>query len=291
MRKNIKITSKFNKIREKLRKICQIPRLVQIDISFLFVLLFVFFVGEIRFYFWYILSLLGHELSHFFAAKKLGYFPKKIKLNFFGAVLEGDDDFLIRDEIKVVLAGPFFNFCIIIFCYLSFWFEPESYIILYDILMANWALLMFNFLPIFPLDFGRFLLLFFSLKQSRMQAIKNAKIVSYVFIFVMFLLCLISSFYTFNFSLGLSAINLMFLAFSNGKDTSYKRQLFVSRKFNLLKKGLLERTVYVENDTALYSLFKFIDDSHYFRFVFLDSNLKPSYSMGEIEFYEKIGMI
>ena len=47
-------------------------------------------------------------------------------------MLEGNDDFLISDEIKIVLAGPLFNFFVAIFCYLCFWFEPETYIFLYD---------------------------------------------------------------------------------------------------------------------------------------------------------------
>ena len=68
---------------------------------------------ETKFYVWYILSLFLHELCHFFVAKKLGYYPKKIKLNFFGAVLEGDDDFVLKDELKIILAGPLFNFFVI----------------------------------------------------------------------------------------------------------------------------------------------------------------------------------
>ena len=42
-------------------------------------------------------------MSHFLVAKKLGYIPNKIRLTFFGASLEGYDDFLISDEIKIAV--------------------------------------------------------------------------------------------------------------------------------------------------------------------------------------------
>lgn len=288
MKKN---TQNFNNIKQNMRKIFQKIKVIDIDFSFVLIFIIAYFLGEFKFYVWYVIFLFGHELSHFLVAKKLGYYPKKIKLNFFGAVLEGDDDFVLNDEIKVIFAGPCFNFCVIVFCYLSFWFKPETYEFLIDILLANWALLIFNMLPIFPLDAGRLILLGFSKKQLRVKAVKSAKIVSFIFIFMLFLLFLVSSFYVFNFSLGTTAINLMFLLLSNGEDTSYKRQLFVMRKFNLLEKGLLERTIYLKDSTSVYSLFKHIDDSHFIRFVFINSNYQKTNSMDEIEFYKKIGML
>jgi len=166
--KNIK---NFNKKRQYLRKNKRKKHLLDIDISFFLVFIIAFFIGEFRFYVWYILFLLGHEFSHFYVAKKLGYYSKKIKLNFFGAALEGNDDFALKDEIKIIFAGPIFNFCFIVFCYLSFWFNPESYEFLYEILYANWALFIFNMLPIYPLDFGRIILLYFSKKRTRNDAL------------------------------------------------------------------------------------------------------------------------
>lgn len=287
MKKNTKNNNNFNKNSKYLRKIKNRMQFLDIDISFVFVFIIAFFVGEFRFYICYILFLLGHEFSHFFVAKKLGYYPKKIKLNFFGAALEGDDDFAPNDEIKIIFAGPFFNFCFIIFCYLSFWFNPESYEFLYDILYANWALFLFNILPIFPLDFGRIILLYFSKKRARNKALILIKKISVAFIICLFCLFLVSSFYELNLSLGLSAINLMALALSSSEDTSYKRQLFVSRKFKLLKKGLLERVIYVDDKMKNYSLFKFIDDNHFVKFVFLNESFVVIKTMNEIEFYKQ----
>ena len=84
------------------------------------------FISEVYLYFVYVAFGLLHELAHYFVAKKLGYLAKNIRLNFFGASLEGCDDFSLVDEIKIILAGPLFNFCIVVLCYLAFWFYPES---------------------------------------------------------------------------------------------------------------------------------------------------------------------
>ena len=148
----------FNKKDTNLRKIKNKLSFFKIDISFFILLVLAYFLDSIRVYFIYVLFLLFHETSHFFIAKKLGYMPEKVHLSFFGASLEGYDDFNFYDEIKIVLAGPLFNFFVIVFCYVLFWFFPATSVELTDILTANLSILLFNVLPIYPLDMGRFCL-------------------------------------------------------------------------------------------------------------------------------------
>lgn len=272
---------------KKMRKMLEFAKLFKIDFSFLFVFVVAFLLDEILIYFYFAAFTVLHELSHFLIAKKLGYYPKKIHLTFFGASLEGSDDFVLEDEIKIVLAGPIFNFCVIIFCYLMFWFHPESYNFLNDILLANWSIFLFNFLPIYPLDLGRILLAIFSKKYSRKDALEKTKNISFYFLMAMFILFLITVFFEYDFSLGFVCVNLAGLVFSNGKDTSYKRQLFARKKFIRLSKGLIERTIYVKDGEKDYSLFKFIDDYHFVKFVFLDDNLNEIKTMNEVEFFRK----
>ena len=201
--------------------------------------------------------------------------------------------FLFSDEIKIILAGPIFNFVVVIFCYLMFWFEPQTYAFLNDILTANLSILLFNILPIFPLDFGRVLLAYFSKKYSRSDAIKIVKKLSLVFIIILFAIFLISFFFEYNFSLGFVCVNLVRLLFSSSKDTSYKRNLFVNRKINFLNKGkaLLDKTIYVKNSTAYYQLFKYIDDSHLFKFIFLDDDGNIVEKLTELELYKRCKLI
>ncbi len=281
----------FNKISEKMRKNVKILSFVKIDISFLLLLFLAVVLEEIKLYFIYVIFIILHELSHFFVAKKLGYLPQKIHLTFFGASLEGYDDFLFYDEMKIIIAGPFFNFCVIVFCYLCFWFRPESFIFLNDILVANLSIFLFNILPIYPLDMGRFILAKLSKKHLRNDAVKKVKKYSLFVILFLFFVFLLSFFFEYNFSFGFVCVNLVRLLFKSGKETSYKRQLFVSRKLKFLKKGLFERAVYVPEKTKLFELFKFIDDTHYFRFIFLDDLGTKVKEMSEVEIYKACDFI
>lgn len=285
------MNSIFNKICEKMRKKLKFKSFIKIDFSFLLLFALAYFLEEIKLYFYYVMFISLHELCHFFVAKKRGYLPEKIHFTFFGASLDGYDDFLFDDEIKIVLAGPLFNLFVIICCYLSFWFNPESYNFLNDILIVNWSIFIFNILPIFPLDFGRIILAFLSKKHPRNEAVNITKKISYFVLFLMFCMFLISFFFVFNFSFGFVCVNLARLMFLSSKETAYKRQLFVSRKIKLLKGGLVDRTIYVRDGTSLYSLFKFIDDGHYFNFIFLDSSGKVTSSISEIELYSRCDFI
>ena len=157
-----------------------------------------------------------------------------MKLTIFGASLEGFDDFLILDEIKIVLSGPFFNLLVVVFCYLSFWFKPESFCYLNDILLVNQSILLFNLLPIFPLDAGRLLLCLISRKTSRREAVKMVKNISLALIILMFLVSVVSFVFCYNFSIGFVALNLCILLFESASGTSFKREILFLYKVCLM---------------------------------------------------------
>ena len=282
---------KFNKNNRKMRKNKEKTTIVQFDFSFILLFVLMIFLDEILLYFYFAIFISIHELCHFFVAKKLGYLPKKIHFTFFGAALEGYDDFLFDDEIKIILAGPFFNFLVVILCYLSFWFCPESFVFLNDILLVNLSILIFNLLPVFPLDFGRIILAILSKKYFRFKAVKKVKVISFVAIILLFVLFLMSFFFEYNFTLGFVIINLARLSFLNGKDTAYKRDLFALKKLKTIQKGLIEKTVYVSNEVEYFKLFKFIDDSHFFNFVFIDKNGLVCDKISEIDLYHDQNLI
>lgn len=261
----------------------------KIDYSFLFLFVFALVTKQTELFLWFILFLIIHELSHFFTAKKLGYMAKQIHLSFFGASLEGLDDFNLKDEIKIILAGLMFNLSIIILCFLSFWFYPESYNYLYYILLSNLSIFLFNFLPIYPLDFGRIILAFLTKKYPRKKALKMTKSLSFVFILLLFLIFLLSFAFEYNFTLGLVCINLMDMLLKSTKNTSYKREVFALHKAKLIKKGLLERNIYIDHKTPHYQLFKHIDDYHFVNFFFLDESFNITFKMSEIELYSEFG--
>lgn len=272
-------------------KIKNLFSFIKIDFSFILIFFIAICLREVYLYFCFICFVLLHELAHFFMAKKLGYLAKNIRLSFFGATLEGLDDFTLKDEIKVILIGPLFNLFVVVLCYLSFWFYPESYNYLYEILIANLSILVFNFLPIYPLDFGRIILALLTRKHLRVKALRVTKIISFLIIFSLFIVYLISFFFEFNFTLGFVCVNLMSLLLSSSNGTSFKRELFIFHKAKLIEKGLVERNIYLNKDISHYKLFKYIDDYHFVNFIFLDERYEISNTLTEIEFYKEIGFM
>ena len=261
----------------------------KIDMSFLITFIIACFIEEVFIYVCFVVSLILHELCHYAVAKKHGYMASKIHLTFFGASLEGLDDFTLSDEIKIVLAGPLFNLGVVVLCYLSFWFYPESYNYLNEVLLANLGIFLFNILPIYPLDLGRLILAILTKKHIRKSALKKTKFVGIIFLSMLFVLFLVSFFYDYNFTLGFVCVNLATLLFKETGGTSFKREMFIKRKLKLLNKGLLERNIYIQKETPLYALFKFIDDYHFVNFLFINKDFNVVDSLSEVELYKECG--
>lgn len=272
-------------------KLSSIVSFVRFDYSFFVMLIMFVFLEDLVWYLWYLLFIILHEICHLIVAKKLGYLPKRLKLSAFGASLEGFDDFLISDEIKIVLAGPIFNLVVVVCCYLSFWFYPESFCFLNDVLLVNQSILMFNMLPIFPLDAGRIVLCLFSRKKSRRDAVEIIKNISFVLIVLMFAMSMISFFFYFNFSLGFVSLNLCLLLFESSSGTSFKREILLRKKMERLSKGVSQKVVYVQNTVTDVSLLKFLDGEHYFLFVFVDENFKEISRLDEFDLLKSLGFI
>ena len=264
---------------------------IKIDYSFLLMLFLFLILDCFSFYFYYVLFIILHEMSHLMIAKRKGYFPKKIKLTMFGASLEGFDDFLLKDEIKIVLAGPLFNLIIVVCIYLCYWFFPESSEYLDDILRVNQSILFFNLLPIFPLDAGRLLLCFLSLKFGRKDAVRIVKKVSIFFVFVMFFISIISFLFLYNFILGFVSLNLCLLLFESSNGTSYKREILFRKKISRLSRGLPQKVIFIKQNYPENLLLKFLDGEHYFLFVFVNENLTVTRKIDEFELLKKLGFI
>ncbi len=149
-------------------------------------------------------SVLLHELGHSYAAKKLGIDTYDIVLSLIGGVARlekiPEDP---KEEFKVAIAGPLVNLFIFsllcIFLLISFvvgvmdvtpsmkvflnplvfldQFEPPIFIaFIYIVAVANFALFLFNLLPVFPMDGGRIFRALMSNKMGRPKATRIATI-------------------------------------------------------------------------------------------------------------------
>lgn len=264
---------------------------IQLNWSFIALFILSFLLESVKIYFLYVVFIVLHELCHFVVAKKLGYLPAKLKLTMFGASLEGFDDFLLNDEVKIIIAGPLCNFSVMVFCYLSFWFFPESFEILNDVLKVNQSILFFNLLPIFPLDAGRLLVCFASLKKGRKYGVKISKRISFMIILCLFFISILSFMFTFSFMLGFVSVNLCVLLFDTSSGTSYKREIVFRKKMMLIDKGVMQKLVYVKNGYPKELLLKFLDAEHYTVFVFVDECFQEKGRIEERGLLESLGFI
>ena len=123
-----------------------------------------------------------HELSHFLMARVVGYKIYKIELFPFGGVAEymGLLEMDPPAELLVALAGPLFNFLVIVI--LNIIKLDFEYIPL--IIELNLIIGLFNLLPVLPLDGGRILRSLFVLKFGFKKGTKITLKISQFFAFV-----------------------------------------------------------------------------------------------------------
>lgn len=100
-----------------------------------------------------------HECGHAAAASLMGWNVEKIELLPFGGVAKIDEseEHPFWQDLIVILAGPFQNICLAVLAFLiaplPFWGTQQQEIF-YN---QNMAILVFNLLPVWPLDGGRLL--------------------------------------------------------------------------------------------------------------------------------------
>jgi len=103
------------------------------------------------------ISVLVHELAHTYVANRLGYNVYKVYIGLFNGAAEMNiSQIHERDSIKIVFAGPLSNLimCLASIITISMGYSNQF---ITDFAVVNLLLLIFNILPIYPLDGGRLL--------------------------------------------------------------------------------------------------------------------------------------
>ena len=136
---------------------------MKIKVNLYIFLFLVFFVitNQIEIYSLVMIFALIHEMSHLVCGITLGFEPETLKINPFGFSIEFKNNILdynkkilksnviVVKEIIIALAGPFVNLIIVVFGIL---FKLNN-----NIVYSNLLILIFNLIPIYPLDGGRIL--------------------------------------------------------------------------------------------------------------------------------------
>lgn len=171
-----------------------------------------------------LLIIFVHEMGHGAAASFFSWRIKKIALLPFGGVAEMDEhgNRPLKEEVIVILAGPLQHLWMMGLAYLLhvMGMFPEKWHGLF--LDYNLMVLLFNLLPIWPLDGGKLLFTFFSAKESFLAAHLRTLYVSIGSLFAF------SAVLLFNAPMTLNAwIIIAFLAFSLYYEWKQRRFIFM----------------------------------------------------------------
>ncbi|WP_164668483.1 site-2 protease family protein [Virgibacillus doumboii] len=172
---------------------------------------------------------LFHELGHFMAAKLFNWRIKGIMLWVFGGVMDTDEHGTrpLHEEMIVTVAGPIqhiFIYVLILFFSLDSSAVPSS--IIDSVLFYNTVILVFNLLPIWPLDGGKLLF------QVLSAILPYRKAYNYVILFSICTIVILLVVQLFFIPFTLSAFVLfLFLFMENRGD--WKRRYYVFIRFLL----------------------------------------------------------
>lgn len=225
----------------------------------------------------YIVALVIHEFAHSEEARKRGYTLNGMHVTIFGASLKMNvQSMKSEDERAIALAGPLSNLFLAIFCTALWWTFPSTYFFTLDFVWANLSLLIFNLLPVYPLDGGRITL---SLLKSRMKeknAYKVLKILGVTISIVLVLTSILTLFLgAFNLSIFLVGVFTTISTLFPERKCEYERLYKIGYRREKLKKGLPIREIAVLPTMTMQSAYKLLSADKYTCFILVDDNLIP----------------
>ena len=233
---------------------------------------------------YYVIFGILHEFGHAVVGRLLGYRLNVITLMPYGASLSGNNTSLKpKDEIVIAIAGPIVNIAVILVCILLIKLNIpfEHLTLIKDI---NISYLMFNLLPVFPLDGGRVLLALFSLKFKRKTAFKICNIIGYVVFVCYTLLFIISFFYSPNFMMGINALFLLIGLFNDDKTAYYVNVNSINQTYFKIKKGSAVKMFAVNENANLFDTYKLLDKYSVNQILIFDENNNLKSTMMDFDF-------
>ncbi len=202
-----------------------------------------------------LLIVLIHELGHFTMAKRFDWRIGVIMLWVFGGVMKTDEHGTkpIVEETLVTIAGPLQHVLIYagIFALSYSGLVPTSFI---DIMLYyNTVILLFNLLPVWPLDGGKLLFLFLArflpYKRAYHIIILFSMTLAVIFLTVQLILP------SFTLSTFLIALFLFMESQSEWKQRQYVFMRFLLKRFEKKPIVLKNQPLYVSPDSSLMSVF------------------------------------
>ena len=208
----------------------------RIDLKiFIFLILF-YFTKQIQIYAMIMIFAIIHELGHLLAGILMGMKPEKIEITPFGVSISfkikvneynkkiRNGNLLEIKKIIVALAGPITNFIIILIASNSKLDLIKSMLIIY----TNFLIMIFNLLPIYPLDGGRVVKGILHIIFGKRKSEKYINTISKITIIIITAISSILILYIHNISIFLINMYLWYLVIK--EDLKYKKREEIYKK-------------------------------------------------------------
>jgi len=218
----------------------------RIDLKIFIFLIIFYFTKQIEIYAMIMLFALIHELGHLLAGLLMGMKPEKIELMPFGVSISfkikveeynkkiKKGNMLEIKKILVALAGPLTNFIIIIIASNINIDLFKALIIIY----TNFLIMIFNLLPIYPLDGGRILKGILHINFGIQKSEFYTNIISKITVAIITMLSSVLILYIHNIAIALIDMYLWYLVIK--EDIIYKKREKILENIN--KKTLENET-------------------------------------------------
>ena len=218
----------------------------RIDLKIFIFLIIFYFTKQIEIYAMIMLFALIHELGHLLAGILMGMKPEKIELMPFGVSISfkikveeynkkiKKGNMLEIKKILVALAGPLTNFIIIIIASNINIDLFKALIVIY----TNFLIMIFNLLPIYPLDGGRILKGILHINFGIQKSEFYTNIISKITVTIVTMLSSILILYIHNIAIALIDLYLWYLIIK--EDIIYKKREKILENIN--KKTLENET-------------------------------------------------
>lgn len=218
----------------------------RIDLKIFIFLIIFYFTKQIEIYAMIMLFALIHELGHLLAGILMGMKPEKIELMPFGVSISfkikveeynkkiKKGNMLEIKKILVALAGPLTNFIIIIITSNINIELFKALIIIY----TNFLIMIFNLLPIYPLDGGRILKGILHINFGIQKSEFYTNIISKITVAIITILSSVLILYVHNIAIALIDLYLWYLIIK--EDIIYKKREKILENIN--KKTLENET-------------------------------------------------
>lgn len=179
---------------------------IRIDLKILIFLIIFYFTNQMKIYLIIMFFCILHEIGHIIAGLILKMRPEKIEIMPFGLSSSFYTD--LNDnkmkEIIVTLAGTLTSLALAILCeYIDF-----RYITMQEAVYSNILILLFNLIPIYPLDGGRIIKGILHIKLGAVEADNLINKISYITMIVLTIICSITVYYYKNLAIFLICLFL-----------------------------------------------------------------------------------